>query len=184
VKSSQIFTSVISTLAGIAITSLVVYLIPNGWGSIFWFFGAFFGWFARTTPIWNWLLVLLVGAMLVVLFGAVLVLLEYLRSKRDEVEEPTRLTIYGVNWMWNYSSSLYATEPASFCPVCDMQIRSYNVSQYAASYQSRFHCDCCGWSSKTIEASEDAIHDYVKRRFQQELRRAYRENDERKQDAA
>jgi hypothetical protein len=123
-----------------------------------------------TTPVMNWLLIVLVLCTLGV--GGILVLAvladrmpkEPARRWQDYLSDE----FHGIRWRWRYSSTDSIRDVCPFCPQCDMQI-SPHPSAYIGAGITVFECDNCSFERR-IEREYDGIEHLIQRSIQQKLR--------------
>lgn len=175
-NTHQIRNTIIGGLILAAFISLIVYLIPNGWKSIFSFIGFVFKWLFLITEMPNWALIIF--ALIVLLLFTGLFLKIYLfRKPNNSPYRLTELAVFEILWRWHPSHDGNIHELVSFCPKCDFQI--YTRPGIAGHPpRSVYHCEDCNRDVAEFNFSQSEVENRVKRKIQQYLRRKLRETND------
>ena len=176
-ESHLVWNSVIATLFGAAMISLVITLIPNGWQSIFSFTGNIIDWLINFTSTSSWILVIL-GLCTFALIVRLLLMAYSASSKADELPDiSTQQTLFGIVWRWRFTAQGKIHSLAPFCPDCGIQIYPGDASGFAPIHRTVYHCDDCQRDIQSFECRPTEVEDLVVRKIEQELRRAARQHD-------
>lgn len=169
----------IATLVATAIISLITYVIPNGWKSVFLFIGSVLKWLLLITETPNWLLIIFAFIAFVLITGLFFKIYLF-RKTNNPPYRLTELTVFGILWRWQPSHDGSIHGLVSFCPKCDFQIyaRSRNPSVLGYPPRSVYHCEDCKRDVAEFNLSESEVENRVARKIQQYLRSKSRENND------
>jgi hypothetical protein len=77
---------------------------------------------------------------------------------------------FGLRWRWKYFSDGGIYDAVTFCPHCDFQVFSQDVSSYRVIEHIMFRCDSCGRHLGEFQESFSSLENKTKRFIQQRLR--------------
>ena len=170
----KIRNAVIASLTTAAVSSLVVYFIPNGWAWIVKegkrVIGAGVSWLGSSLAVPAWLVVILSLIAVVVIIAVAVVAVARVRKSDDSIESFTESDFFGVKWRWK-NGHFGIHDVASFCPQCDLQVYPVSASSYRAIDRIVYRCDEGHWQSQEFDCPHAEVEDRVRRKIQQEIRR-------------
>lgn len=168
VWSKVIATGIIAAVGGLGAYLLGYWPVVAGAASSGWVF------LLASSSISNWIIALLAIAALPAVMLVAALAWQLIKGE-DGSATTTGWTSYttdeffGLRWRWSYIGGsivrLYA-----FCPKCDYQVFSHNVSSYNFIDRTAFSCDSCNSDLVEIDESEAQINSKVERFIQQKIR--------------
>lgn len=174
--SQEIGSKLIVALIAAGIGTLIQYLLPGGWGTVFaWIskvFGSAIKWLGSPATMPTWVMVVLFGIAAVVVIGVAIFAYVVVKKPGEDLTF-TEAEYFGVKWRWSYGhTGIYNV--VSFCPRCDLQVHPSNGSSYSFIDRIGFKCEDCHWTSQDFDCGHADLIDRVTRKIQQELRQRFR----------
>lgn len=126
-----------------------------------------------TTPIPNWVLLLIAILALptVIFFGAVVWQKAFpSRSTASSWKNYTTDFFFGLRWRWRYRGEGLIYDMHTFCRHCDFQVYAQDVSSYRVIDHLAFRCDSCGCHLAEFQEAYASIESKTKRFIQQKIR--------------
>lgn len=126
----------------------------------------------KSSPLPNWLLVILVIATIPSFIIVVALILQAIRSPDHQTptwESYTSDTFFNLRWRWRYDDG-EISRLNSFCPRCDFQVFPVNASAFRAVDRIAFKCDSCHANLTEIDDSYELFANKVRRFIQQKIR--------------
>ena len=122
-------------------------------------------------PNWALLIMGLLSLPALVLLGAVAWQTVF-RSEQPSLSWRNYTTdiYFGLRWRWRYFDDGQIYDTHTFCPHCDFQVYSRDVSFYSAIDHIAFHCDSCGRHLGEFQESLASLESKTKRFIQQKVR--------------
>ncbi len=161
-----IITGVAVILIAGLIISLVHYILPEGWTTLFHYS-------KDKVSVSRWIWWLSIMANILFTLGVIIFLIAMYRSKSDESIKYTHDTFLDISWRWWYGYG-DVQELRSFCPNCDIQIEARPKTSSSFGHPSNdsivYQCDDCEWDGKEFDFSKSEIEKRVKLKIQQKLR--------------
>ena len=167
--SDPVWSKVIASaiLAGFAVTG--TYLL-HWWPAIGYALSRVSGFLVAKTPVWNWLLALMISIIVVVMAIAVLAY----RAAKQELPNPllsyTSDEFLGVEWRWHYGPRWRIEGIHSLCLRCGLQIFMADASAYDVFPRIVVYCDECGQKTREVDGNTHMVERRVIRLIQRNLR--------------
>ena len=125
-----------------------------------------------STPVSNWVLVMLALPVILVLFLIAVVIRELWSD--SSMTKPTWSayttdTFFSLRWRWRYVDGS-VDRLNTFCPHCDYQVFPQRASAYDVIDRIAFKCDSCHQHIGAFDESYDQLQSKAERFIQQKLR--------------
>jgi hypothetical protein len=133
---------------------------------------ALWGFFITKTPIYNWLIIILIIPLTLLLIVFVSHIVSSVKGKGKFLNsnDYTSDNFDTLKWIWKYGSDGYIYEVVSLCPKCDYQIIPKFANAYHAAPQYEFKCDECGYNGGFCEGEYEEYEQKIKLKIQKNLR--------------
>lgn len=167
-----------SALMVAAIISLVTWVLPGGWGTVWSGIKTVVKWLGESGSLPHWLIIILWICAAVVAGLLVFVLAFKIRETAESIY-PTEKTLYGIRWRWKVTKN-GIQGLHSFCPVCDFQVHPHHTGMLGEIFATHYECDNpeCGRLRETFQGKRNAeVESLVIRKLHQEFRAKNRQTE-------